>query len=370
MNIYLDLFETFDRIGISSSPQLYEVLSDKRRYGKITEDVTDFFVANGPKIVDDFLQSAGNRLVFYDADGIMGTVSKKALLYSQTSLFISNNPVERDISYDIADSDGEPLSDYSYLPIALTMMQDLFALKPLLLNGVSVFLPGQIFQKVRKDVNTYNTWTRRMGGVLKDPPDEDVHLHPNLDFSVPRDGLNAVRLEASPKGVMEVLSGEENVHPQLTDSSIDASGLAIRLFLPTLSDIPMATLLKLREDENDTFIRFQHALSGFFKSDPKKDGPASFVEMLESVDYEIRVLNNRFDEIKRKSLGEVIGLSIMTIGLLSLYLLPSESSKLISQISGITTIPAIVKYITSGDWSTRQLQDSDFYYAWKVGKWK
>jgi len=369
MEIYNEVFERLNRIGISQPNDALNIKNDGKLCDKASEIVVEFYLRNARKLISYLNDSDGNKFVFYDTDGLVADAAKKALLYSQVSGFVSSQSVKNTVTFDVADSDGYCFPDDSYDRIDAQFLKDLLCAKPVLLNGAGILLPNQVLQNAIEPDGSYNMWVRNKTYSI-DSSKESISVSPRTNIKIPEDGLSGVRMELLKENALRLLATNREVHRQLAQKPSEFRGVSVRLLLPNLQNIPIEKLIKLREDEGDAFIRFQHRLRKYFCDDSARGNVQQFLDMLKEVDYEIRILNKRVERFRKKAKVEISYFLMSFMGLLSLYIMPSETAKLISQVIGVTTVPKILKYIVGGEWSTKQLDDSDFYYAWKISTLK
>lgn len=360
MSPFGELFEGLDGLGVTStdvtnlSPHSLDMANDL---------VSAFFEDHVEEIAGAFLGSGGNKLVFYDADGIVSSVAKKALVYSERTLFVSQSSLRDETEYWFADSDGHMVLDHKRSGAPKSLIPDLLSLRELLIAGACSYLPSNVTRE--NDSRQYEPGDPGDGpntvkGVDPLPPELDFHTQGYLTAA--GDPASPARLESTHAGLLHVLSTNAALSAQLSEDN-DQCGVSVRLYLPHLSGVSSDTLLQLRAEEGDAFADLQHSLKRFFYAEPSVDGAQSLLEAMESVDFEVRALKKRLRKLQQRRRIEAMSLALTTVGLTSLYVLPNETAQLISQAVGVTTIPAILRDLATGRSSRRDVQDSDFYFA-------
>jgi len=359
---YQDLFAELDSMGsstLSSSNVSQPANSDA------TDVVADFFIKHAPQILQEFRDKPGNRFVLRDVDGIAESAAKKVLLYADSSLLLSSIPVVRNVSYSLADHGDNQWTDAEVAPLGPTFINDLLSIRSALISGSCALLPVSVIQRVDDSPD----YACACHGTL---PVEKRHDSVNFDAADAMIDANQRRipsLDCSPRRVLEVLASDRAINAQLQEDE-EACGGAVRFFLPRIRGLTLEQLIDLREEERNSFTRFQHALMKFFEMGTDQTPESAMLKMFEEVNYQIAVLNDRFREISRRRRWEFIAQALTTFGLLSLYTMPAELAKVISGVLGVASLSKVTSYIASEEWSSKKLASSDFFYAWKASRLK
>ena len=138
------------------------------------------------------------------------------------------------------------------------------------------------------------------------------------------------------------------------------------VLIPHLANIKAEMLAKLRRDEGDTFRRFQHRLRAFLKDSSTTQSEAKLFEAIRQLDYEIRVLDERFKTLCRmRSLraGQVVA-QCFAIALCQFA--PPELAKMLSAFLGGLTLHKLTDYFIDMTDKSAGLRESDFYFPWRV----
>lgn len=144
----------------------------------------------------------------------------------------------------------------------------------------------------------------------------------------------------------------------------------LNTWLPQLENIPFDILLKLREDEEDSFKRFQFALKHLIVDSAEANSETKLKELFQFVDYEVRSFETKMNQIKKsrvlKAYEAVVSLSIMGL----CFAIPSEIAKLITAFLGFSQGKEFINFLFRDRQQMYQLKASDFYVPWLCTKKK
>ncbi len=253
------------------------------------------------------------------------TLAKKLTLYSGVSVLTINGGIQKTwISYS--------MPEFLRVSDSMDILDKAALLAPLLENGLAVILPDFIIEYE----DTVSEYMAEIG--------KSVHLKDDI-FPV-YDSEKALQ-KANP--YYERLLFED-------------------IYLPYFRDISLETLVKLRTEETDAFLKFQYNLESIYNELAITDSESKIKELLKRTDYEVRTLNGEFEKIKRLRALQVFNVGLFAISILALVGGGSEFLKLLSGAVGAQTFGTAVH-----DWSEyqedlRQFKSKDFYIAWKVSQ--
>ena len=144
----------------------------------------------------------------------------------------------------------------------------------------------------------------------------------------------------------------------------------LNVWLPQLANVPLDILLKLREDEYDSFIKFQFALKRLIVDSGEVNSETKLKELFQYVDYEVRSFETKMNQIKKsrllKAYEAVINFSVMGL----CFAIPSDVAKLITTYFGLTQGKELISLIFRERERMYELKASDFYVPWLCAKKK
>lgn len=145
---------------------------------------------------------------------------------------------------------------------------------------------------------------------------------------------------------------------------------AVEIFLPHLKDIDVETIVRLRGDEQDAFIRYHRYLSAFFHDSSRARDEKSIVECLQQIDEGVRETQASFEGIRKKNLysGLRFGIGLST-AVLCLFM-PHAISEYIRAVVGGATGVAGFEYLASRNKSLEEIRNADFYFPWLLHREK
>lgn len=144
----------------------------------------------------------------------------------------------------------------------------------------------------------------------------------------------------------------------------------LNVWLPQLANVPLDILLKLREDEYDSFTKFQFALKRLIVDSGEINSETKLKELFQYVDYEVRSFETKMNQIKKsrllKTYEAVINFSIMGL----CFAIPSDVAKLITTYFGLSQGKELISLIFRERERMYELKASDFYVPWLCAKKK
>lgn len=91
---------------------------------------------------------------------------------------------------------------------------------------------------------------------------------------------------------------------------------------------------------------------------------------MREVDYEIRILNEKYRQLQRKRSLQIAQVTLGIICLILVQFAPKEISKEVSKFLGSLTIFDAIKQITKTQIEKGSFKESDFYIPWKISQIK
>lgn len=136
-----------------------------------------------------------------------------------------------------------------------------------------------------------------------------------------------------------------------------------RFLLPSISNVPLETLLSLRLDHRDSFVRLNKAEYKLTKSLFNASSTEAATNILKEVDSYIQEYQNKVNQIKRKHYKS---LSLISFGALAMsipIILPVEISKLLAGvIGGFSFKDFFIEQF--GIWDKKkEIQEDEMYFA-------
>lgn len=190
--------------------------------------------------------------------------------------------------------------------------------------------------------------------------DEEFWTRTEFEFSKSYNSPNGIDFRLSdPTLSIQVFEGNTIGDPK--DLSV------LNIWLPKLSNISLDTLLRIRDDEGDSFQRFQFALKKLICNN-KIDTETSLKELFQNVDYEVRTFEAKLEAIKRSramsTYQAILGFSVMGL----CFLVPSEIAKTITAILGVYQSKGFIGALIKEYNRAYDLKKSDFYIPWLLTK--
>lgn len=180
-----------------------------------------------------------------------------------------------------------------------------------------------------------------------------------------------------PDRIDELSLGNDIVEPyfknpflisQFTEEQKPVACGAIELLLPQVRELPIESILSLRNDRGEGFERFQYQLSYFLRKSDKADSEQTLIDLLEHIDAEIYQLRSEFDDIAKKKRLQVHSLAY-SFGVLALvFVLPSEIYKSIAALFGSSSILKSLQNIRLLDFEKARLRTHSFYFPYKLSQ--
>lgn len=142
----------------------------------------------------------------------------------------------------------------------------------------------------------------------------------------------------------------------------------LNYWLPDIRNIPFNVFLKIREDEQDAFARFQYALKTLLKETNRVDSAEKLKEVFERVDYEVRAFQAQMEKVRKsralKSYEMLLGISVVGIGLG----LHTEIVQIIASLLGSYSVKDFLENLLQEKDKLNDLRCSDFYIPYRLNE--
>jgi hypothetical protein len=131
----------------------------------------------------------------------------------------------------------------------------------------------------------------------------------------------------------------------------------------------LETVLKIRQDEQEAFVRFTKRFFKMVKEFEKDlESEQSLSLAIEAVDDAVRELEDRYKIIKQKRLHKYLEAGV-SLGLSTLCLfLPSEISKLVAALFSGKAGSSLFKAFSEYRLSYSEIRQSVFYIPWLIAQ--
>jgi hypothetical protein len=142
----------------------------------------------------------------------------------------------------------------------------------------------------------------------------------------------------------------------------------INVWLPQLVNVPLDVLLRLREDESDSFTRFHFALRKLITDAGDMDSERKVKELFQLVDYEVRSFEAEMNTVRKKralkAYEAIVGFSIMGLSLA----LPTPVAQIVLSVIGAYQGKEFIGYLFREREQMYDRKSSDFYVPWLCTK--
>ena len=232
---------------------------------------------------------------------------------------------------------------------------------------VNTWGDGEIFKKMEKisgdlkyNEMFYDIFTILPEKIINEwefsDNDEDNVQDEQFDFSSSHNNRFGIDLSLSDPTLNAHIFERLDTHPQ---------GLSVlNIWLPQLANAPLDVLLKIRQDEGDSFQRFQYAIQKLIANSEDLEFETVLKELFRYVDYEVRTFQARMVAIKKsRALAvyeAVLGFSIMGL----CFAAPSDIAKVLVGIAGASPFKDFIGSLIKKRSQAYDLKTSDFYVPW------
>lgn len=148
----------------------------------------------------------------------------------------------------------------------------------------------------------------------------------------------------------------------------EARNSAVNVWLPNIRNVPIDVLLRIREDHQDSFSRYQFALGQFMSNSRAMDSEQKLNELFAKVDYETRQYSEKLKAISRSSALRtyqmIVGASIAGLA----FSVDSEVAKLITSFVGAYQGKEYLSAIFQNAERRSDLRSSDFFIPWLLNE--
>ncbi|MDD2665587.1 MAG: hypothetical protein PHD13_02250 [Methanocellales archaeon] len=346
---YTKLYSKISELGISSPVDMdfesrMKYLKwlnrhlDKESRGECERIIFQHYMDNWHRLRDFYKDAKGFRCHYdifemgfqkerIDLDAI-NIFAKKAASYSSVILLSSNR-----FTFNL---------DNEKAILGGPIWEILFCLSPLLLSNSALYLPSTI------RTATYNSsFTRETG--LPDTPYQE-YVIPKLGESYLGDVYVKYNSHSSSKLWKHLLS----------DKRVGWQYGIPTLFVPTLHGLTLDDVVKIRENEKESFGRYQLAITQFVRKLTGHKDDLSLSEVVEEVSNESVRLYAQLKDIKKEL--KFKGLSITLGGVVCFLMIayPEPITKMVASIVGAKSVLDGISFITEYSASKNMLEDYAF----------
>lgn len=326
---HMNLLSLLDKYKISNLEDLYNLSSEKE--GQFALEIFDLVWPLVQEVkVDDSCLSPYLRFLHFVDNSIslmnFSQIVKRSCLYSGHTFFIENTP----FNYFVWLNDEGTFSQKEVSGNYHTLLERIVELKPLLEIGEVSIFPGSVIQHY------------------------DGHHFKN---------------ETVEMNLVKTLLGKRFI-PLLRKQKVKKLTRLFQkdLYLPYLKDIKIEELVKIKKNETDAFIRFQHKMDRIISELKDKTNEEKFRHLMEEVDYEIRVLNNEFKKVKNLRSLQRVSAGFFVISIVVFFAGFEDLHKIISLLLGAKSLSSVVEQEQLINRSKLDLRNSDFFIPWKIHK--
>ena len=143
---------------------------------------------------------------------------------------------------------------------------------------------------------------------------------------------------------------------------------AISLYLPHLANVDLKDIVRLREDEQDAFIRYHRTLSKLFSDSKLAKNEHALLDAMREVDDGIRRTSEAFESVRRSNRYSKIGLAVGITSAALCVVAPEEVAEYLQALVGGATAAAGFKYLSTRQAADDRAKDTDFYFPWRLSK--
>lgn len=194
--------------------------------------------------------------------------------------------------------------------------------------------------------------------------DDDIDESDDARWST-RDHFRFAEDYGNPYGIPVALQ-DHFIRAQFVENDLadDPTIDIIRLYLPLLRNVRLNTLLKMREDHGDAFIRFHRTLKKLITEAQELDSDRKLKDLLENVDSNVRDFEDEMQKVERMR-SSLKKQAMVTSSAISLsFLLPSVVAEWITRFIGDNKAKDFIK----GRFELREdeetLKNRDYYVPW------
>jgi hypothetical protein len=138
----------------------------------------------------------------------------------------------------------------------------------------------------------------------------------------------------------------------------------VDILLPHLKNVSLETIVRLRVNEQESFIRYHRCLSKFFHDASKVTNEQGILDCLLQIDQGIRESEASFNVMRKKNLYSGLGLAVGLSSAVLCLFLPHELAEYIRAVIGGATGVAAFKYLAAQQDSAAEIRKSAFYFPW------
>lgn len=138
------------------------------------------------------------------------------------------------------------------------------------------------------------------------------------------------------------------------------------MYLPHLSNVPVETMVLLRQHHGDTFQRYNGTVERFFSSTAKAKTERRLLELMHETDENIRKMEAEITKIGSSKVLQAQGVTIKLAASALCPLLPKAAAAVALTILGRGIVSDVTRFIQMGKERKAVGDASPFYFPWLV----
>lgn len=140
-----------------------------------------------------------------------------------------------------------------------------------------------------------------------------------------------------------------------------------KLYLPYLRHLAPDLIMKIKEDNQDSFDKFQSCLSMFIEAH-KSPWESRALEMMKKVDTEVRELQEKFEKISKQRALKGFEVTVGLFSALLCLLLPAEAAQVLTPLLGSASALKGLTYVRSRKVDYFDVERSSYYIPWRLSQ--
>ena len=158
-------------------------------------------------------------------------------------------------------------------------------------------------------------------------------------------------------------------NPNVKNHVLESSRFGVmNIWLPQLKNVPLELMLKLMEDEEDTFKVYQYELKRLLAEFDLNDSEKKLIELFQTVDENIRKLKIKLENIKKTATFSKIDAFIGSTVIGLTFALPEEISNMLISILGSYKLLQLKDHLFKHKEKINDLKSSEFYIPWLINE--
>ena len=337
--MYEHLSDYLDELGITddSLPSISRAMEEKTWYRNSVASEVYWEIARNVEEEGGFLQLPGFRLIVQGdslasrKQQLQKTIFKKLVSMTTSSLF-QFGQIEHD-----ALGFGDPFNRWE--PLA----QDQFV--QFLLRNNSVIKSNLLVPVATLHYTKIEGWSEEKERTVKE----------------------TFRIDKSSFGIS--LDYEE-LYSQLSEAPARTTppAGAISLYLPHLTNVDLKDIVRLRENEQEAFIRYHRTLLRLFEDSKIADNEHTLLYAMREADDGIRRVRETFENLRRSSRYSTAGIVVGLASAALCVIAPKEVAEYLRALVGGATASAAFQYFSTRRAADDQAKNTDFYFPWLLSE--